>query len=139
MDANFQIGTVTSDFSAVENSESVALKSILVDRESKPEFKKKVDLANLNKIKFGKNLNEQQKSRSVKLIKSKYKAFELHESDIGLTNLIEHKIDTGDNATIKQRQHRLPQALQGEVEKQIKELLDSDVFRKAKVLERRQC
>ena len=67
----------------------------------------------------------------VKLIKSKYEAFQLHESDIGLTDLIEHRIDTGSHAPIKQRQIRIPNAMQDELEKQIKELLDADIIQKS--------
>jgi hypothetical protein len=131
LDANLQVGTVTSNFSSIENSESVEVKSVALESKMTPKSKQKIDISNLNKIKFGKNLNEQQQSRLIKLIKSKHEAFQMCESDIGLTNLIEHKIDTGNHSPIKQRQHRLPQALHGEVEKQVKELLDADIIQKS--------
>ena len=129
LDANLQVGTVTSDFSAIENSESVEVKSVALESKSAPKFKQ--NFSNLNKIKFGRNLSEKQKSRLVKLIKCKHDAFQMYESDIGLTNLIEHKIDIGNHQPIKERQHRLPQSLHGEEEKQVKELLDADIIQKS--------
>ena len=89
IDANYQFGTVSSDFSIVERCETVEVKSVIVENKNKCERTKSVDLSNLNKIKFGQNLSEQQKSRLVKLIKEKYEAFQLLESDLGLTDLID--------------------------------------------------
>jgi hypothetical protein len=45
-----------------------------------------------------------------KLLDENSQAFQLHDSDIGLTDLIEHEIDTGEHKPIRQRQYRLPQA-----------------------------
>ena len=116
LDANLQVGTVTSDFSAIENSESVEVKSVALESKSTPKFNQ--NFSNLNKIKFGRNLRN--------LIWNL-----MYESDLGLTNLIEHKIDIGNYQPIKQRQHRLPQSLHGEVEKHVQELLDADIIQKS--------
>ena len=80
------------------------MKSVALESKSTSKFKQ--NFSNLNKIKLGRNLSEQQISRLVKLIKCKHDAFKMYESDIGLTNLIEHKIDVSNHQPIKQRRHR---------------------------------
>ena len=130
LESNFKLGTVSSQFSIIENSKSVEVKSIRVDNKSK-QVESKIDLSNLNKIKFGTKLTEEQKLRLVKLIKKKYEAFQLHESDLGLTDLIEHKIDTGTNKPIKQRQHRIPPTMREEVDKQVQEMLSAGIIEKS--------
>ena len=42
-----------------------------------------MDLSNLNKLKYGGYLTENQKSRLFDLIKEKHEAFQLHEFGIG--------------------------------------------------------
>ena len=48
--------------------------------------------------------------------------------DIGLTNKVEHQIDTGDAAPIKQLPRRLPHALKQVVDSQVKEMLETEVI-----------
>ena len=62
------------------------------------------------------------------MIKSKSEAFQLCDSDVGLTDLIEHRIDTGEHNPIKQRQYRIPPTMRGEVDKQVKEMLENGVI-----------
>jgi hypothetical protein len=50
-------------------------------------------------------------------------AFQWGDDDIGRTDLIEHSIDTGDSGPIRQKQYKIPQAVQGEMNKQIDEML----------------
>ncbi len=49
--------------------------------------------------------------------------FSRHDLDLGLTNLIEHAIDTGDAAPIKQRPRRVPLAFVGEDQAAIEKLV----------------
>ena len=62
------------------------------------------------------------------LIKSKSEAFQWTESDIGLTDLIEHEINTGESKPIKQKQYKIPQAVQGVLDGQINELQENDLI-----------
>ena len=47
-------------------------------------------------------------------MKRNLSAFQWSDDDVGRTNLIEHEINTGNNKPIKQRQFKIPQAVQDE-------------------------
>ena len=118
------VGTITEEFEIVKDSESVELKTIDLDAgveaglvPTEIAHKKK-----LNAINLGKNLSIEQKEMLSQLIYMKREAFQLHENDVGLTDLIEHEIDTGSCKPIRQKQFRLPQAVHGELERQLEEL-----------------
>ena len=82
----------------------------------------------MNKIKFGKDLTGEQKAQLQKLIEDKSEVFQLSENDVGLTNLIEHGIDTGNHPPIRQRQYRLPATMIEEVENQTKEMVRNGII-----------
>jgi hypothetical protein len=73
-------------------------------------------------------LTSDQKARLDILIEKKAQAFQLSENDVGLTDLIEHEIDTADHKPIKQRQYRVPATVSGEVDKQIDEMLRNGII-----------
>jgi hypothetical protein len=75
------------------------------------------------KVKFGKDLSSSRKETIIELLRAKWQAFQRDDRDVGLTDLIEHEIDTGNHKPIRQRQFRLPQATSVEVDKQLEELL----------------
>lgn len=58
-------------------------------------------------------------------------AFSKTETDIGCTHLIEHAIDTGDAAPIKQPPRRIPLAYADEEKKAVTQLLDQGIIRKS--------
>ena len=64
------------------------------------------------------------------LVKYKY-TFSSDEWDLGLTNLTEHVIKTGDADPIKQTPRRVPLAYAGEEKKAIDDLLEKGVIRKS--------
>ena len=47
---------------------------------------------------------------------------------MGRTSLIEHEINTGDSVPIKQKQFRIPQTVQGELDNQIHKMLKNDLI-----------
>ena len=47
--------------------------------------------------------------------------------DLGRTDLVKHKIDTGDAAPIRQRPRRVPMHMQDEARKQVQDLIDNDL------------
>ena len=48
--------------------------------------------------------------------------------ELGYDDIVNHKIDTSDNAPIKQRPRRLPYTYRNETSKHVKEMLDQNVI-----------
>ena len=61
--------------------------------------------------------NKRPKKSFKTLIESKFEAFQLSEDDVGLTDLIEHEINTVEHPPIKQRPYRIPATVASEVER----------------------
>ena len=55
-------------------------------------------------------------------------SFSKDSSDMGLTNLVEHTINTGDSLPIKQHPRRIPLAKMKEAQDEIREMLDKGVI-----------
>lgn len=70
----------------------------------------------------------EQKQKLQNLIIEYQNSFSTTSTDMGLTNLVEHKINTGNAPPIKQHPRRLPLAKMGEVEKEIEDMLDKGVI-----------
>ncbi len=69
------------------------------------------------------DLNEDQQSRFRQLLMKHYDLFAKSKDDLGVTDLVEHRINTGDAQPVRQRARRLP-IQQREVEKeQIEDML----------------
>ena len=60
---------------------------------------------NVEMLKFGKKLTPEQRNRVVAVIKSKMDVFQQEETEIGLTDLVEHEKITGSNKPIKLKQY----------------------------------
>lgn len=58
--------------------------------------------------------------------------FSLSKYDIGTTNIVQHRINTGDAAPIKQPLRRLPLTLKGEVETEVGNMLENGIIIKSK-------
>ena len=54
--------------------------------------------------------------------------FALTDSDVGLTHLVQHEIDTGDAQPIKTRPRRLPMAHRGAADSAIEEMLETGII-----------
>ena len=121
-----KLGVANTDFSIMQNSRTVELKTVScnVDITQSPPLIENP----LSKVQFGKSLTLDQKARLNKLIESKAEAFQLSENDVGLTNLIEHEINTGAHHPIKQRPYRMPATVKDEVAKQTAEMLRNGII-----------
>jgi hypothetical protein len=119
MERGEEVGTCCFSYQIIKGSESVELKSVMVSEQM---------LEKLNKIQFGEKLDERQKDQLKKLVMSNLEAFQWSDDDVGRTDLISHQIDTGNAKPIRQKQYRIPLALHGELDKQIKELLKTDMI-----------
>jgi len=75
-----------------------------------------------------KNLSRNQKGEVRKLLKEFRNLFAVSDNDLGHTNVVKHKIDTGDSRPIKQPPRRTPVALREEVEKHIDNMLERNVI-----------
>ncbi|CAF0944553.1 unnamed protein product, partial [Brachionus calyciflorus] len=87
---------------------------------------------NWESIKINPKLSIKKQNKVRKLI-SKYKAaFQWSEYDVGTTNVTQHKIDTVDAKPLKQKQYRMPQMAQVEIEKQVKSMLDNNIIEESR-------
>lgn len=82
----------------------------------------------LSRFKVGKKLTNEQTGKIRDLVKRNLAAFQWSDDDVGITNLIEHEIHTGSNKPIKQRQFKIPQAVQGVLDEQIKDLIKNNMI-----------
>jgi hypothetical protein len=73
---------------------------------------------------------EQERKVAEMLIKYQ-NAFSKNDTDLGLTHLAEHSIDTGDARPVKQAPRRVPHAFSEEEKKAIDQLLEQKVIRKS--------
>lgn len=83
------------------------------------------------KVQMGKNLSEEEKQALRKLLTEYQYLFSFDKMKLGLCNVMEHEIDTGDAKPIARKPYRLSQPQQEEVNKQIKEMLEMDVIEPA--------
>ncbi len=77
------------------------------------------------------NLTPEQKLELAKILIEYEEVFVGPDGKIGKTNLVEHKIDTGDHVPIKQRARRLPFSQQGAMDKEIDKMLEQGVIRES--------
>ena len=54
--------------------------------------------------------------------------FAKSKMDIGFTGIVQHTIDTQDNAPIKQKPYRIPYALEGIAMKEVEDLLQKEII-----------
>jgi hypothetical protein len=62
------------------------------------------------------------------LLVSNQSVFSMFKFDLGLTNLVQHKIDTKDEKPVKIPPRRVPLAQRKEVETEIQKMLDNDII-----------
>ena len=121
-----RVGVITEDFEQVKDSESYELKTVNMSKENKSvveDLKQK-----LSRLKFGNKLSSEQTDKLKSLIRKNMAAFQWTDDDVGRTNLIEHEIDTGNSKPIKQRQFKIPQAVQSVLDSQIKDLVKNNMI-----------
>ncbi len=83
-----------------------------------------------DKIKFElEHLLSEERERMENLLNEHQDVFAKNSGDLGLTTLVEHRIDTGDAVPIKQQPRRLPNSLRTVVEEQVGEMLENDIIK----------
>ena len=91
--------------------------------------KQEVDMS---KFEINQNLSELQRSELVKILEKHKSVFQWNEYETGRTEEAKHDINTGDAIPIKQKQYRLPQTANEEVDKQVKKMLNNDIIEESK-------
>ena len=76
-------------------------------------------------------LNSYERDQLAALIGKHQRTFAKSPTDHGRTSIVQHAIDTGDAAPIKQRPRRPPRAFEQEEEKIIKDQLDAGIIRES--------
>ena len=77
------------------------------------------------------DLSDEEKSKVASVLDKYQDVFSKHEFDIGLTNLVEHSIDTGDAKPVKLPPRRVPIAFADQEKKIIKQLEEHNIIRKS--------
>ncbi|XP_069840942.1 uncharacterized protein [Dendropsophus ebraccatus] len=67
----------------------------------------------------------------LKVAKRYHEAFSKHSLDFGKTNLVQHRINTGDHLPIKEKHRPIPPANYQQVKKLLKEMKDSNVIQES--------
>lgn len=74
-------------------------------------------------------LNQEELEQVNRLIKNHSDRIHLEGNELGATDVLEHRINTVDDNPIFTKQYRLPHHLKGEVDRQVKELLDQGIIK----------
>ena len=85
-------------------------------------------LAKLEKFSFGPKLSVEQKQRVSAMLVTKLDAFQWDPNDVGRTDLVKHKIDTGNSEPIRKKQFKIPHALRSVMDNMVKELQDQKMI-----------
>ena len=126
IDAGSRIGNITENFEKIKDSETYELKTVNMSQNNRQVIE---DVkAKLSRLKFGKKLTSEQVEKVKSVVQRNMAAFQWSEDDVGRTNLIEHEINTGNNKPIKQKQFKIPQAVQGVLDTQIKEMVKNNLI-----------
>ena len=78
------------------------------------------------------HLNDEERQHVAELIETNYDLFHLPGDPLGKTSAVTHKIQTTDDVPIHTKQYRYPPIHREEINKQMKELLESDIVRPSK-------
>ncbi|CAB4013729.1 Transposon Ty3-G Gag-Pol poly [Paramuricea clavata] len=83
-----------------------------------------------DKIKFElEHLSGEERERMENLLNKHQDVFAENSSELGVTTLAEHKIETGDAVPVKQLPRRLPNSLRTFVEDQVEEMLENNIIK----------
>ena len=85
----------------------------------------------LHDLKLGDQFSHEEASRFEKLLQKYDSVFSKNDGDLGHTDTVRHRIDTGDASPISQRYRSLPPSQYKEVRAHIHELLDKGIIRES--------
>lgn len=74
------------------------------------------------------HLQEEEKTSVLDLLEKYKSAFSLHELDLGRCDVIKHRVPTLVDAPVYRRAYRIPYANREDMEQQVREMLEKDIF-----------
>lgn len=91
----------------------------------------KLRIQNVESLKMGKNLAEAEVIELRKILLKNYDCFAWDEETLGRTEVLVHKVPTGDHPSIRQRQYAVPTVAQEAMREQVEEMLKKKVIRES--------
>ena len=82
----------------------------------------------LNKFSMNKELSAEQRQKLLSLLNKYADVISKNSQDLGRTNVIEHRIDTGDHSPIKSAPYHAPQTTKDKIDEMVQEMMDNDVI-----------
>jgi hypothetical protein len=78
------------------------------------------------------HLTEEQGQKVRQLLNKHQAVFAKNKNDLGRTNIVQHRINTGNSGPIRQQHRRIPLAKKGEAEEEIQRMLETGVIEPSK-------
>ena len=123
---------VTDDDISLKKDDEVGEIFELLDDEVPIIDEKKSNTNWIDKIKINDKIDAETRTKLINLCTKYDYVFHHNDADFGRINLAEHRIDIGTERPIRQKQYRLPQIAEDEVEKQINSMLENDIIKESK-------
>ena len=86
-------------------------------------------LHNINSLSIGSNLTSDQKLSLKAVLYNHHDKFAWGDSVLGRTNLVEHRVPTGDNRPVEQYQYPIPSVAREAMRDQVQDMLDKNIIR----------
>ncbi|CAF0961319.1 unnamed protein product [Brachionus calyciflorus] len=118
------LNTVQEDVTVLLSVLNASGKDVFVDKEAVIGY---IEM-DVRKIKIGESPETSESNQLFQLLEKYKHVFQWSEFSTDRTNLTEHRINTENALPIKQRSHRLLQAAQDEVERQVDEMMRNKVI-----------
>lgn len=118
-------GTVLAQADTVQEAEDEKISIPVLNVSANSDTNQQKRLLNITDLDVGTELSEEQKAKLLELIHSYDDIMSKHESDTGLTDVMQHTINTGDAAPINQRPYRLSFSERSDVQKLVTEYIDA--------------
>ena len=120
-------GSVVATIESVQDIENEKLVRALYSKNNGSEDQSQTHLDQIIERVHG-SVSVKEKQKLATLLWEYRSSFSCSSSDVGSTNLVEHKINTGDTPSIKQIPRRIPLAKMAETKKEINDMLERGVI-----------
>lgn len=117
-------GTIVGTVSPIENVLTTAENSLSNGKQLESELERLMERASSS-------LNEPQAKQVRNLLGNYRMLFAASDKDLGTTNIIRHKINTGNHPPIKQPPRRTPVAMRDEIDKHVDDMLEKKIIEPA--------
>ena len=115
------------DLSRPEQVISCPINTVKSDAKIDPHFRTVIEQLPLNDVR----LTKEDRVKFRQLLLEFHDVFAKDDSDVGLTQVAEHEINTGDAAPIRQRAYRIPMKMRDEYKRMIDDMAKNKIIRKS--------